>query len=175
MRTIKTKVYKFNELSKEAQEKAINDFRNTNSWLANHCWESIQYDAINVGLKIISLDDHRPNKGEFIESSFDTANKILVNHGETCETYKTAKNFLGDWAKLVAKHSDGINLNKVDEENEFDFDNEANDLEKDFLESILEDYRILYNKDCEYQYSDENIIETITANGYEFTKDGKRF
>ena len=65
---------------------------------------------------------------------------------------------------------------KFERENEgwyFRYENEGEEMEEDFLQSLLEDYRIMYNKDIEYQNSDEYISETIEANEYEFTKDGK--
>jgi len=71
-------------------------------------------------------------KGNFIDNACITANKIIEEHGETCETYKDAKTFLSDWNKLVEKYSDGIKKNIVTYENESDFDSEADDLEQDF-------------------------------------------
>lgn len=174
MRTIRTKVYKFNELSEDAKQKAIQWYRNGN-YDDSFAWDNVVEDAAQIGLIIHSLDDHRPNKGEFETSAFEVSCKIVQEHGQMCDTYKTAVQFGIEWADLVKKHSDGIDIYKVAEENEYDFDNEADELEKGFLQSILEDYRIMYNKDIEYQNSDEYIIDAITANEYEFTQDGKRF
>jgi hypothetical protein len=174
-RTVRTKVYKFNELSDESKEKAIEWYRSGGNIDGDFDWECLQDDAKAVGLKIISLDDHRPNKGEFISSAEDTAQKIAINHGEIAETYKTATQYLKDRGALVAKYSDGIEKNKVAEDNEYEFDKECDDLDIEFLHDILEDYRIISNKSEEYRNSDECIIETIIANEYEFTQDGRRF
>jgi hypothetical protein len=54
-------------------------------------------------------------------------------------------------------------------------DQQVEDMELEFLRSILEDYRILLQKDYDYQTSDEAIIETIQANEYEFTENGELF
>lgn len=172
MRTIRTKVYKFNELSKQAKESAINWYLlgNDDSSLA---WDNIIEDSIQVGLKIYSIDDHRPNHGEFVISAKNTATRIIENHGKTCETYKTASRFLDDWKELVEKYSDGINIDEVYEDYEYEFYQEADELEDEFLKSLLEDYRIMYNNDIEYKSSYEAITETITANDYEFTADGR--
>lgn len=175
MRTVRTKVYKFHELSAEAKEKAISQYSDINvdyGW-----WNSVYEDASNIGLKINSFDLDRGNycKGKFTENAYQVAEKIKTDHGEQCETYKTATQFITDWAALVKKHSDGISTDKVAEDNEYEFDGEADELEKKFLKSICEDYRIMLSKEYDYLISNQAIIETIESNEYEFTKDGNRF
>jgi hypothetical protein len=77
----------------------------------------------------------------------------MEQHGETCETYKDAERCI-----LDLKH-------KNDEKREF--------AEREFLHALLEDYRIMLEMDEEYQSSEEAIAETMEANDYEFTEDGK--
>lgn len=173
MRTVKTKVYKFSELSEQAKQKAIKWFLCGNDF--SFAWDNVKEDAYQIGLKILSLDDHRPNEGEFLESAESTADQILQNHGKDCETHKTAADFLKERDELVEKHSDGIDKTRVSEDNEYEFDQECNELEEEFLKSILEDYRIMLNENIDYENSDEAAIEAIEANDYEFTKDGKQF
>lgn len=175
-RTIRTKVYKFNELSQDAQQTVIdnNYFINVdfNDW-----FDGVYIDAENIGLKIKEFDIDRGSyvKAVFTDSAQFTANKILQEHGESCETYQTAKTFLAEWAALVEKYSDGINTDVVAEDNEYDFDTEADELEREFLRSLSEDYRIILSNEYDYLTSEEAIKETIISNEYEFTKDGKRF
>jgi 2-phospho-L-lactate transferase/gluconeogenesis factor (CofD/UPF0052 family) len=57
-------------------------------------WENTQDDAKNVGLTIKQLNDHKFNKGHFALSATDTANKIIKNHEEHCETYKDANEYI---------------------------------------------------------------------------------
>ena len=174
-RTIRTKVYKFDELNEDAKQKAIESLSDIN---VNYDWWQFVYeDAKNVGIQINGFDIDRESycKGIFIESANYTANKIKFEHGENCETYKTAISFISDWDKLVAKYSDGKNTDKVTEDNEYDFDNEADELENEFLNSICEDYRVMLSNEYDYLTSEEAIIETIRANEYEFTADGRRF
>lgn len=175
MRTIRTKVYKFNELSIDAQQVAIEKLWDINvdyDW-----WENVYEDAKNVGFKITEFDIDRRSycKGETINynSWKDVAEAVVKEHGETCETYKTAKQFLKDYDELVKKFSDGIDIDEVHEDNVYDFDNEADELEDEFRKSLLEDYRIMLQKEYEYLSSKEAIIETIEANEYEFTASGK--
>lgn len=169
---IKTTVYNFDELSDKAKEKAIQELYDCN--VDSEWWNCTYEDAENIGLKITSFDIDRASyvKGNFIESAEETAEKIIKEHGESCETYKTASNYLKDRAELVKKYSDGINFDKVSEDNEYDFDNECDDLDAEFLKSLCEDYRIILSKEYDYLTSEEAIIETIKANDWTFTKDG---
>jgi hypothetical protein len=177
MRTVTTttKIYTFAELSDEAKEKAVNNLRSVN--LDHYWWDGVYDDAKCIGLRLTSfdLDRNRHAKGEFIGDAHECAVKIVAEHGEQCETRKTAQKFLSEWDSLVEKHSDGVNLSEVAEGNEYEFDCEADDLEKEFLRDLCEDYSILLEKEYYYLSSDEAVIESIEANGYEFTEDGDLF
>lgn len=143
MRTIRTKVYKFDELTPSAQDKAINHLSDIS---VSHDWWQFTYDdAERIGLKLteFDLDRNRHAKGHFIEDANFTANAIIKEHGEDCETYKTAANFLEDWNNLVAVHSNGIDTDRVTEDKSDVFDQLADELEESFLKSLLEDYSII--------------------------------
>ena len=173
MRTIRTKIYKFAELSEDAKKKSVKNFLNSNEY--SFAWEKTKENAEQIGLIIKYLDDRHGNAGEFSESAISTGNQIIENHGASCDTYKTTKQFLSDYDSLVEKYSDGINKNKVTEGNEYEFDNEADELESEFMQSLLFDYKSIYEQELDYEYSDEYATEMIEANEYEFTKDGKIF
>jgi formylmethanofuran dehydrogenase subunit A len=171
MRTIRTKLYKLSELSKDAQQKAIENLSDINvdyDW-----WQSVYQDAENVGLKIIGFDIDRGSycKGDFIESAEDTAKRILQEHGNECETFKTASNFLSECEVIVKK----AEIEGKDGDEDYWYSDELEELEEEFKKSLLEDYRIMLQKEYEYQTSEEAIKETIEANEYEFTKEGKLF
>ena len=72
-------------------------------------------------------------------SGNDTAKRILAEHGNQCETYKTAQEFITDCEqiqlKAVAEGKDG--------DEDYWFEDEIEETEKDFLHSLLEDYRIM--------------------------------
>ena len=173
MKTVTLNLYQFSELTDEAKENAIKELYDIN--VDSDWWANTYEDAAQINLKIKGFDIDRGSyvKAEFIESAYNTANLIILNHGESCETYKTAKSFIEDWNNLVSKYSDGVNINKVTEDNEYDFDNEADDLENDFLQSISEDYRIILSNEYDYLTSEKSIIETIEANEYDFTEYGQ--
>lgn len=175
MRTYTTThtVYSFDELPEDVKEKAIEKLWDLN---VDHEWWQFTYeDAKQIGCEIQGFDIGRGSYCNLIfeDSPEEVANLILKNHGETCETYKTAKNFLKERDELVEKYSDGINKERVSEDNEYEFDNECDELEEEFKKSLSEDYRILLSNEYEYLTSEESIIETIKANEYEFDEDGE--
>lgn len=171
MRTIKTNVFKFNELTDEAKQKAINNLSDIN--VTFDWWESTYKDAEQIGLKITSfyLDRNRHAKGEFTLSAAEVAQNIFSNHGETCETYKTAENFMAAWQPIFNDYMDEQSEKYESRESE----DEMQEIENDFLNSLLEDYSIILQNESEYLQSDEAIIETIGINDYEFTEDGEQF
>jgi hypothetical protein len=175
MRTIKTKVYKFAELSEEAKKEAIEVCQEYN---LDYDWYQFTYeDAEQAGIKIQGFDIDRGSYCDikFIDGPTECARLIINNHGKTCGTFKTAQKFLSDYEELVKKFSDGKRTDIVEEGKEYDFDTEADDLCDEFKKDIAEDYLIILRQNYEYRSSEEAIKETIEANEYEFTKDGKRF
>mgnify|MGYP001615990366 FL=1 len=167
MRIKKIKVYTFDELSDKAKEKAINWYREGND--LSYTWEDMQADAKNIGLKLKGTHQESMD-GDFIESASVCADAILREHGKMCETYKTAQKFITEhekiWADYREKEAKGEDTNQIEYEIE--------DCKDEFLKSILEDYRIMQEKDEEYQNSDEVVIESIQINEYEFDENGER-
>jgi hypothetical protein len=166
-------LYQFSELSEDAKEKAIKNLWDINvdfEW-----WEFTYSDAAEIGLKIQGFDIDRGSylKGSFTKACTEVADLILSNHGEGCDTFKLATEFLKDRAALVAKYSDGVKTSIVSEENVYDFDQECDELEEEFDRALKEEYLCILRKEYEYQTSEEAIIETIEANGYEFTEEGE--
>ena len=124
MKTIEIQLFKFDELSDKAKEKALTEYYD---WNVNFdWWDSVYYDAKNVGITINGFDIDRRNycKIEFKYDETDICQKIIMEHGENCETHKIATKFLLDHDKLVKKYSNGIKTDIVAEDNEEDFDNE---------------------------------------------------
>lgn len=166
MRTVRTKVFKFNELSETAKENAIekNYYFNVENldW-----WESVYEDASNVGLRLtgFDLDRNKHAKGEFLNPAPECAESIIENHGKECDTFKIAETFLNDLNQLTGQYD---NIDDCPE-------SEIDDLENEFLESLLSEYADILEKECEYLTSSEAIAESLIANEYEFTKEGNIF
>lgn len=171
MKTIEINLYKFNELSEDAKEKAINELSDIN---VNYEWWQWTYeDAEEIGLEItgFDLDRRRHAEGKFILSANEVAQNILNNHGETCETYKTAEGFLNEWNPIFAEYMDETSEGYESH----DLENDMMNLEDDFLKSLLEDYSIMLQNEYEYQTSREAIEEAIIANEYEFYVNGEKY
>ena len=169
MRTEEVKVYKYEELSEDAQEKA-------REWFARYYpdydwWYCTYEDVERAGIRIDVFDLYRHEiSGKFIGSAEESAHKIVDDHGENCETYKTAKDYLEKRDKLISEWERDEDGEFVDEWN---LDDELDGLDEEFLKSILEDYRIILRKELEYLESEENVEETIIINEYDFTENGK--
>lgn len=162
MKTKTINVYSFDELSEDAKNKAISKFEDIN---VSYSWLEYTYeDAENVGIKITSFDTYRQSiEGNFLLSSFEVAANIIRDHGEMCETYKTAQKFLDE--------SNSIGCKYPEMEGE-EYESEMMELEDEFINSLLQDYLIILRNEYEYLTSAEAIIEAIQANNYEFDESG---
>jgi len=139
-------------LSEKAKEKALDEFRG-DAFFSQLAWEDTQEDAKQIGLELTGVDRGYMT-GDFIVSAEDCMEKILKEHGKVCETYKTVKYYQKELKK--AKNDDDIA-----------------DIKDEFKKSILEDYRIIAEKNEEYAYSDENLTEVIEMNDYNFLENGE--
>lgn len=157
MREQTIKLYQYSELSDEAKEKARQWYMNIDDGL--WAWENTTDDAKNIGLVLESLSRDERNQGSFEKSALDCAERIIKEHGEGCETRKTAEKYI---KALRVLPEEGL-------------EDAYQGIEDMFLQAILEDYRVMLEKEQEYQQSEEYIAETMAANEYEFTEDGKRF
>lgn len=162
MRTKTINLYKFDELSDQAKQRAIADNYGINVYGINvEFWEwyhSVYDDAETVGLKItgFDLDRNQHCTGHAIDDVLTMAHKIKTDHGFDTPTYELANEFVKDYATL-------------DE----DIDaNELRDFENEFLNAILKEYSILLQREYEWLTSEEAIIDTLLANEYEFLEDG---
>jgi len=171
MKTIEVNVYQFAELSETAKERAIE--RLADITVKYDWWENVYEDAANIGLKITGFDIAWGSyvNGDFTIAANEVAQNILNEHGETCETYKTAQHFMDEWQPIFTNYMDE---NHEDYES-YESEQRMQDIEDEFLHSLCEDYRIMLQSEYEYLTSEGAIIETIEANGYEFTEDGNIF
>ena len=176
MKTIEINLYKFSELSEQAKKNALNKLSDIN---IDYDWYQFTFeDCERIGIKIVEFDIYgRYIKGCLIINDLvDICNLIKKEHGEGCETYKTAINYLDQYDKLVAKHSKGLKGGEQVHEDNYDiFDEELKDLLFELRDDILQDYLNILRNEYEYRTSEEAIIETIEANDYDFTEDGKLY
>jgi hypothetical protein len=149
-------IYTVNELSPASKEKTIANNRMYNVECLDW-WDGVYEDARLIGLELTSFDLGRRSecKGRFKRAAVDVAKSILAEHGAKCNTVADAEAFMKDYEALG------------DDEGR-----ELEELEDWFLHELLEDYRILLEREYEYLTSDESVAESLECNGVEFLEDG---
>ena len=171
MKTKTIEIYDFDELSESAQDRALDNIRTIN----NECyewWDFTYEDAETIGLCLtgFGLDRNRHATGYFKNGAESCAHLIIDNHGETCATMVSAKVYLIDRNRFIENAP-------VDEdgelENEYNLTGLLDDLNEEFLKSILEDYSMSLQREYEYINSKENLLEVIDCNGYTFNVNGQ--
>jgi hypothetical protein len=179
MRTIiaKTVVYTWDELPEEAKDKALEKLWDLN--FDHDWWDFIYADAEAVGLKIVAFDLDRGFgvKVKLLQSVYNVAQAILEQHGPDTETYKTAQKYMADCKQLVEQQcqeeADRLYSDFAAEMDLYwEFDDDREEIDSEFVQALCEDYRILLQKEYDYLDSKESIIETIISNGYEFDING---
>lgn len=144
MRTIEMQAYKFNELDDNAKLQAIKYNIYIN---VNYDWYDCTYETLReCGIKVNSFDTGRNNSCEisFLITAHEVATNIVDTFGEAMDIVLYAKKFIkGKYSFVYFKRR----------------------LESEILNWLIQEY--------EYLTSEEAIIETIEANEYEFTKEGK--
>lgn len=200
-RTIRTKVYKFEELSKEAKQKAIDDNRDINT---DYEWYDSVYEDLKELCKTIGIDVdlkqtyftgfYTQSSGSSFVAYIDVKKCLQSIKDEKYKEYApqdklqfyTVSDNMIRLAYLCYCRIETSNREssvKID----FSSDTYGNHPNIDAviteIENFLEDVASTINHwffnqlqtEYDYQSSDESIKETITANEYEFTQDGRRF
>jgi Lhr-like helicase len=162
MKTIEIKVYKFEELDKQTKEKVIDNYRYIN--VEDTFWyDFIQDDFNRLGLEIENFDISRGGYVNiYISNLEDTSNNIIAEFGDSVPIKQTANNYIDEYNKIQANF-------KEDEDIEREMEILDEKYQREYSADILSYLRAEYD----YQISDEAIIETIEANDYDFTTDGK--
>ena len=162
MKTIEIKVYKFNELDKQTKEKVIENYRYIN--VDDTFWyDWIIEDFNRLGLDIRSFDLDRGSFSEIhIEDFEETSKNIIEEFGDSVLIKQTAKNYIDEYNKIQANY-------KEDEDIERELEILDEEYQKEYSEDILSYLRAKY----EWEITDEAVIDTIEANDYDFTTEGK--
>ena len=181
-------IYKFNELSKESQQHAIERLWNIN---VEHEWYDYDglLDLTEKEIKDAKITNYPMNSGliSYVLLAFDFErgnhiefDELKVNCEETFRKFlridKTTWNKI-DYEFIVENESTSIEFSS---ENTLDEDltqKQLNKLDKAkdiFDVKVWEALNSLRNT-YEYLTSKEAIIETIEINEYEFTKDGELY
>jgi hypothetical protein len=182
MRIIGMKVYQYDELSDDAKEKARDWYRDVA--LDYEWWESIFDSAADIGLKIEEFDlNPIYAKGKLTENAEDVAKAIMKKYSETCDIYQLAEGYL-DYITSHMEPEEPETVEDTPENNKAwedyyrasrEYEDDTEETEKQFRRDLLAAYATMLDNEAEYLTSDEAVEESIIANEYEFTEDGKIF
>ena len=162
MKTIEIKVYKFEELDKQTQEKVIDNYRYIN--VEDKFWyDFIQDDFNRLGLEIQEFDISRGGYVNIhISNLEDTSKNIIEEFGDSVYIKQTAKNYIDEFNEIQANY-------KEDE----DIEREVEILDDQYIKRYSDDILSYLRASYEWEITDEAIINTIEANDYDFTTEGK--
>lgn len=185
MRTIETKVYTFDELSKDAKQNAINNYRNQlysgndfAEWAIDNCSLLEPHDR---ELRELFGDDYKfplIENNRKIYFSLDRDRYIDI----TDAAIITNESQFLTWLGIPEQMHDNVYFTIRKDTIEFeenDYNHEFNEIEQQILVEAQEKFEehcseILTSieADIDYRYSDEAIIDDIISYGYEFTENG---
>lgn len=199
MRTITKNLYRFDELTSEAQQNALENYRskyfefgwqdeiiNTIRKIAramNCDYNYYSYDGItyDVSFTPVDFDDELQGKRAwaFIENNFITPNEqpktYYLNHVLYCDGRKNWIRKSKIWFNISDCPFTGYIADCCFFEAWHDWKNNfsSKSTVADFVDAVAEKLSKEWTNDNEYQYSDEGIIELIEANDFEFYEDGE--
>lgn len=145
MKTLTYKVYKFNELTEESKDRAVQTYYDIN--VEDDWWNMTYEDAERIGLKITSFDIGRARdiEGDFVDEPVKVAQSIKGEHGKSCDTYKVAIKYL---------------------------DSTAYEDDEVFKQDVLDCYLKQLDNEYAHLISEDTIVETFKANDYDFLENG---
>jgi hypothetical protein len=191
MRTVRTKVYSFEELSQEAKQVAIENYRNSRAlddvgyWAVDDCalFEPIEKDLIELFGKDYNFPLIKNTRKNIY---FDTDRNSFLDCQEAIEVTNDKQFLL--WLGIDV-NEEGLKdicysfytSNYRNVGTTIDFDNYSSDFDSTVLDAqskfnnYIQDVLKRIEKAIDYRYSDEVITEDILVNEYEFLSNGKRF
>ena len=200
MRTIERKIFRYDELSEQAQQVAIESMR---EGISSVRMESDSYDYRNTLDKIenifgVKVYDWSVDESNFyfrfkftnIEEETENEPRLLLRYLNTnvLPCIDNKKRYYSKTVKAARKSR--ILYNKSYEYCltgcwcDYAVDNALNNIKqsikdkinaREFVSSILEGFFKQWQNDCEYSNSDECIAEDIEANDYEFYENGEPY
>ena len=200
MRTIEHQIFRYNELSEQAQEMAIESMRER---ISSTIIESDAYDYRNTLDNIekifrVKVYDWSVDECNFyfrfeftnIEEETENEPRLLLRYLNT-----NVLPCIDNKKRYYTKMARASRKSRILCDNSYKYcltgcwcdsavDNALNNIgeslkkhlnAREFVESILEGFFEQWQNDCEYSTSDECIAETIEANDYEFYENGKPY
>lgn len=178
MREVIMRVYEFDELPKNVQEKILEDNRFI---LVDDCdWYYGIYDAAKaLGFEIVAFDiDRRYIEVKLKTTVLDSIEKALKFFAEGSRPYDMAKGYYDEIMKLADSDKVRDYLKEYPNESVHDaiYDLSLDDqLYDDYVKDMGKEFLRMLEVEYEYLISDEAITNFLEANGFEFYRDGRIF
>ena len=180
MREMNVTVYSFDELSEEAQERALNELRPVD---IEPYWYEDTFDTIRTAGKLLGLDIGDIHFDTYLYCTFDASYEYARGAVKAVRNEFPRMTDLHDVARklqdLQKRHFYSLScaVTKGRTTNRYSCFRFGEDYECEDLGDIIDDFahwaRIQLRDDAEYRMSDEAVKEMIEANEYEFTEDGE--
>ena len=169
MKTIEITLYKFDELSEEAQQTAIRSYQTQADYY--DWWDNIYRNAKEVGVAIDSFDVYR----NYISVSFmlmahDVANALIFFWGADSDIGEVSQAFLDKREVLYKKYAG----DEASTYNEKLYEAE-DELVDDFHSDVSDYFRNQLRSELEWLESEEYIRGFLSDMDYDFTEDGKQY
>ena len=200
MRTIERKIYRYDELSEQAQEVAIESMRDENSSVIIES-DAEEYrntlDKIEQTFRVKVYDWSVDEYNYYFRFDFTDIDEDIENEPRLLLRYLNTNVLpcIDNRKRYYKRGCRASRRSRILYNNSYEYcltgcwcdnavDNALNNIKqsvknkfnaRDFVESILEGFFEQWRKDYEYACSDECIAEEIEANDYEFFEDGKPY
>lgn len=189
MKTIKIKLYQFDELNKEAQQKAIEKYRETNEifldWFKDDMTETLQEQNIELTKLTYSLN-YCQGDGLSFAASFNVNHFVNLCFKDLSQKrrdlfsyfiYKIeSKENRGHYSYATASQINiDVNYNSFYYKKHTNINNMLETFEvfmQDYYLGLCSKFESQGYGEIEYQNSDEYISETLRCNGYDFEENG---
>jgi len=172
MKTIEINLYKFEELSEEAQAKAIKNHQQHSNY---EWWECIEMNAKECGVIINSFDTYRGDISiSFKWNAEDVAHGLIKFWGDITNIGEISKKFLDDRYALYKKRSVINDLHNTDEEHSA-LDEEEEELVDEFHSDVSHYFLKQLRDELEWIESDEYAREYLSDMDYDFMEDGTEY
>jgi hypothetical protein len=197
-RTIRIKLYKFSELTQDAQQTAINDWREGNAQ-NGYPWQEEYQQTLQAFINLFPVKPNRRGAGIVFHSCHPYgADKYRCLSGQRLATYiwnhyqkelfsgkyyslhtVRASDYKSRRSNCQIEHSCELTGYYMDEDilqPVYEFINKPRNIDfEDLMNECFSAWESACEKNLEWQNSDEYIREEIIVNEGEYTRDGKRY
>ena len=200
MKTIEHQIFRYNELSEQAQEVAIESIKDSIADIRIEA-ESVEYrhalEMIEQLFRVNIYDWHVDEYNTYFRFDFVGIDEDIENEPRLLLRYlnnnvlpciDNRKRYYSKTARVSRKSrilcDNNYNYCLTGCWCDYSVDNALNNIRqsikdkfnaREFVESILEGFFEQWRNDYEYSYSDECVAEDIEANDYEFFENGKPY